>query len=234
MRGIRLITLSAVMLLAGCAPITGAEPTPSEPPSERATPTPSPTIEPALTSIRIGPLSVVAADQNGDVLGEFTYDTPAPMVVEAFTEWFGFEPTPHEIRRGEATDAFAGTVYDWEGFTIAWRGGWDDDPTSGRDAKPELLLISASSSASTVRDVSIATIDRIAVGQDAIDLEAQHPDSSERLINHDGAEILRIWTACVAIDLEGYLDPQDCVISTSRPIGEISSISAPYALNHGI
>ncbi len=166
----------------------------------------------------------MATDQNGASLAEIVYNSPDPATIETFTALFGFEPTLKEVRRGVATDAFSGTVYSWEGFSLAWFGKWQDEPGSGQ-------RLHVSAGAAAVRGVTVATADGIAVGQPG-DLAARFPDAYYTGTTPDGVTVTQAWTGCIAIDIP---DAADCVSITTTPSdGPITALSAPYELNHGL
>ena len=225
------VGLVALLTLTGC--VQGAEPAPTPAastsvPTQEPTQAPKPTVAPALASITVGGQSVVATDPFGAVLRELVYDAPAPDTIEGFTALFGFDPTLKEVKRGVATDAFSGTIYSWEGFSLAWFGKWADEPDSG------LPSVYVSVGAGAVRGTTIVTADGFAVGQRS-DLEVQFPDSSESGTTPEGVVYSHAWISCVPIDIPDIPDAADCVSLLATPSdGPISSITAPYSLNHGL
>lgn len=216
----------AVATLAGCGQVA-AIPSASPTPSATATPTPTPTPEPTLTTLTMGPRSLIATDQNGATLAELVYNAPDPATVETLTALWGFEPTTEEVRRGVATDAFSGTVFTWEGFSIAWFGKWVDEPGSGLD------FVYVSISAATARGVAMTSMDGIAVGQ-MIDFAAQYPDALQSGTTPDGVAYTSARTSCIPYETSEAADAADCVAVSALPAdGPVTSLSAPYAFNHG-
>lgn len=219
--------LVGVAALAGCA-MTASEPTPTPTTTVTPTPTPTPTPEPTLTTLTMGPESLIATDQNGATLAELVYSAPDPATIETLTALWGFEPTTKEVRRGVATDAFSGTVFTWEGFSIAWFGKWVDEPGSGLDS------VNVSISAASARGVAMKTLEGVAVGQ-MIDFAAQYPGALESGTTPDGVAYTFARTSCIPYEAPEAADAADCVAISALPAdGPITSLSAPYAFNHGL
>jgi len=222
------VVLVSIALLAGCATAPQAQPAPSA--TATATmpsPTPTPTPEPEATTIVVGGRSAIITDQHGAVMFEVVYSAPDPATIETITALLGVDPTYEELRRGAATDAFAGTVYTWDGFSIAWSGRWEDEPGSGR---PRLFVSANTASAS---GVAVQTPDGLAVGQEG-DLLARFPDSSRADQFSDGTMFAQAWLNCIPIPSD-FPDAADCAgIATNPADGPITSIFAPYELNHGL
>ena len=229
----RMIVVAATTaaLLAGCAagPPAGPRPTYTAP---AAIPT-TPVAAPELAVVTIYADRVVATDQNGDELATFSYTTTAPTVVAAFTGWFGFEPTTTELNRDIPGDGFAGTQYEWNGFHVSWRGGWEDEPGSGQP-NPPFGAIRIHTTVSSVGSVVIQSADGTRVG-DYVDIAANYPDSHRVITNYDGTLIGAAWSDCVLVEGAGVPDAVNCVSLSLEPSsGPVTAVYAPYAANWGV
>jgi hypothetical protein len=218
---------AALAAVAGCAP-SAAPATPTPYSSASSTPTPSPTPTPTLTAITVTSQSLVATDQNGTVLADLPYKVADPATIEILTALFGFAPTVTETPRETHTDAFGGTIYDWEGFSVRWPGRWADEPGSGY---PD---ISVRASTASVRGVPVATAGGLAVG-DPGDLTVQFPDSSDTFAMSDGGVLTSAWIDCIAVEVPEVPNAADCVGLFATPSDvSITTLSAPYQFAYGL
>ena len=180
---------------------------------------------------------MVAADQNGEQLATLDYYIRGSDVAATLTELFGFAPEI-EITEPIASDfIFSGTRYNWEGFRLDWKYGYESDPDSGVGKYPYLTSIVVTASVATVRGVIIQGTDAIAVGDGKGDLWGRYPEQSWNYTDNDGVLIETAAAACV--DLPEFIDPYESGVPKNclavRAVdGIITGLQAPWAVNYGL
>ncbi len=229
--GSRLVGLAvAVLLLAGCSAAPEAVRSPS--PSLTVAPTPTPTPTPYVATITLNAESMVATDQNGQVLANIDHYTGRGGDVAAqLTALFGFAPTVEVVPPIASDFTFSGTEYTWEGFELKWYYGYEDDPTTtGR------TLITVSVPA--VRGVSIQGPDGVHVGEGLGDLSTRYPDQTGSF-EYDGRTIETATVSCV--EHPEYADegtegtPRNCVAVRADPAeGPITGLQVPARVDYGM
>lgn len=124
---------------------------------------PNPAETPA--AIVVGPEELQVVNGNGDVLDSGKYLDPIEGIVTALTEATGAEP---EIEFHEAgIESPSGTYYRWGGLQLN-----DVDLDSVEELDPEWYL---KVDGATAGALTVATIDRIAIGQSQAEVETLVP-----------------------------------------------------------
>lgn len=226
------------MTLAGCA-ASPAGTSPTRAPVASSSPTPTPTPTPYLATITLNADSAVAADQNGKQLATLDYYGRGADVAAKLSELFGFAPVVEIIEPVASDFTFSGTKYDWDGFHVAWRYGYESDPTSGTGSYPYSPSVIISTSVPTVRGVTIQGPDGVRVGDGQGDLSTRYPGQTESYSDESG--VLTEFTKIGCIELPEFPDssdsaiPSNCVGVAAYPSdGPITTIGAPAAVNYGL
>lgn len=158
---------------------------------------------------------------NGDgvVVSSFNYFMPTEEVVEELSLVFGTEPNNERYHGNHAT----GIRHIWDGLTLVGTNH------ASAPYRPEYwVLVTAES----VHGVAIRTIDEIAVGDSAPELEAAYPDTSTRVVTGDEPERLDVLVGTIPLpDSAEYpgLDPTFSVlVIADDPAGVVTDFSAPW------
>ncbi|TFC85947.1 hypothetical protein E3T28_15745 [Cryobacterium sinapicolor] len=124
----------------------------------------------AVTDIFVSATSIELRDASGKTLSTFDYFQPASEVVAGLSQALGSAPILDNFEG--RNDVPPTTRYEWGGFLL------NDPLTGGMPPFSSNTWVRVSSEA--VNGVRISTVDGIAVGDSAADLEARYPDTSFR------------------------------------------------------
>lgn len=216
-----LALVASVLLLTGCAgpadPVRGtANPTatPSAPtPSERP---PAPA---AVTNIFVSATSIELRDASGKTLSKFDYFQSASEVVTGLSQALGSAPIVENFKGRNDTPPT--TRYQWDGFVL-------NDPTTG--GTPPFSSNTWVRVSEAVNGVHIGTVDGIAIGDSAAELEARYPDTSFRLPSGDQSE-LNIGVGFVPLppsdDNAGSARTFSVQLLAPDPLGPITQLTTP-------
>jgi hypothetical protein len=217
-----LAAAASVAALAGCFPSSAPDasnpPGTGSPSASAPTPTPSPTDDARVSEILITAEVIELRSGDGAVVTTFDYFQPTAEVVEGLTEAFGAEPKVEQYQGNHA----AGTRHSWEGFSLQ-----EPDFVEPPYYPEHWLLVTAESA----HGVDVRTIDGIAVGDPAPELEAAYPASSKRVVAGDKPERLDILVGAIPLP-----DPEETpgsdrtfsvFVSADDPAGAVTSIRAP-------
>lgn len=167
-----LVLVASVLLLTGCAgpsiqvvDAPSRTATPAQPTSSTRPPAPAP-----VTGIFVSAESIELRDASGNRLSTFDYFQPASEVVAGLSQALGSAPILENLEGHN--DVPPSTSYNWGGFVL------NDPSTGGTPPYSSNTWVRVSSMA--VNGVGISTVDGIAVGDSAAELEARYPDTSFR------------------------------------------------------
>ena len=158
-------------VLSGCAgegtagataPPTAASPSASVTPSE--TPTLAPVV--VVTGLVLTPEAMQLTSSEGSVV-TFSYYDPIEGVVGALTAAFGADPVVG--RETPTVEPGPQTLYDWPGLRIV-----DEDWPAVAPLDSNFYVVLT---APTLNDVTLATVDGIRIGDPALPLAEQNPNS---------------------------------------------------------
>jgi hypothetical protein len=222
------------LLLVGCVPTT---PQPTGTPSADApSATPSPTPTPATVAlVTVLAESVTVTDSAGEEISTLDYFAPIDEVRAELTEAFGFEPAVAVVER-TPSDRFAGTIYDWQGFSVSWFYGFDGEPGSGVAVPPFEPTIYITATTASVGEVAIETADGLRVGDDGTGLGQAYPEAAFPYTDANGQDMLAVHIGTVPLPVEGENAEGTYTFSVSVSAtvpGSVVSIYAP-AKNYGI
>jgi hypothetical protein len=213
-----LLAAASITMLAGCVPSSAPDgPNPpgtgSSSSSQPApTPTPAPTDDSRVTEIFITAEVIEFHSSDGAVVTTFDYFQPTQEVVDGLTEAFGTEPMVEQYQGNHA----AGTRHSWEGFSLQ-----EPDFVEPPYYPEQWVLVTAESA----HGVDVRTIDGIAVGDPAPELEAAYLGSSKRVIAADKPERLDVFVGTVPLP-----DPErtfSVFVSADDPAGAVTNFRAP-------
>ncbi|TFD28358.1 hypothetical protein [Cryobacterium cryoconiti] len=187
-----------------------------------------------MTDLYISATSIDVRDGSGETLATFDYFQPASEVVAGLSAAFGSPPITEDYL-SENTEQHPGTRYSW-GNTYAKDSGSglnpytpgdfvfvDEDPVGVPPYLPNTRVLVASDA---VNGVHISTIDGIAVGDNAAELAARHPDTAYRS-PHDGALDLTVGPVPLP-PADWNADPVFSVqVRAPDPLGPITVFVAP-------
>jgi hypothetical protein len=164
-----LVLVVGVVLLTGCSGQADRSPGTFSPTATTAATEPAPPAAARVTDIVLGATSLNFRDAEGGTVSTFDYFQPPEEIVSALSVVLGSAPT---VSTWGADDNHPGTTYAWGEFALH-----DYDRVVGGEA---LNCPNSSLSVLTeaVNGVHISTVDGIAVGDNAAELEARYPDSS--------------------------------------------------------
>lgn len=230
--------VSSVLLLASC--VAPAAPPASAPtPTVTASPTPTPSPTPVLTTITLNAESAIASDQNGQTLATLDYYARGVDVATQLTALFAFAPAIEVVDPIGSDFAFSGTKYDWEGFTLFWYYGYEDDPSSGNGSYPDGAPVRILVEVPSIRGVTIQATDGVRVGDGQGDLSTLYPGDTDTFV-YEGRLIETALVSCVEHpELQGFdpgLElPRNCVVVWADPAeGPVTRIGAPMKVNYGL
>ncbi|TFB54515.1 MULTISPECIES: hypothetical protein [unclassified Cryobacterium] len=169
-----LLLAFGAVLLTGCSGLAVPIPrTPSPTAMPTAAPTPTQSVSPPdpaeVTDIFLSATSIELRDASGNALSTFDYFQPASELVPALSLALGSAPIFDTL----GDERHPRITYSWADFVVQdWDRDWDS-PNAPRCPNTTFAV-----SAETVNGVHIGTVDGIAVGDNAAELEAQYPDSS--------------------------------------------------------
>ena len=234
-----LVLLAGALLLSGCAgasnPVTSTLDPPAQPTQAPATASARPPGPAAVTDILVSATSIEVRDGSGQALAVFDYFQPATELVAGLSTALGTAPTSEHYEGN--SEVPPGTRYIWGNVLPA-------DPESERTPYPwgDFVLLDGAPdgtppydsntwvmvSAGAVNGVHISTVDGIAVGDNAAELEARYPDTSFRhpLIGQPGLDIV-----VGSVSLEPFDQMPDPTFSVrlhaADPLGPITGFGAP-------
>lgn len=221
-----------VALLTGCGGNPSAEPTPPPVAAPTASPTPE-APDPELASLTVLGDGTVATDTVGNEMADIGYFDDVSSIVATLTVLFQFEPTV-EVVEPVPSDRFAGTIYDWEGFSVYWYG-FESEPGTGIGDPPHHPAVFFLAEVADVRGISIETQDGIRVGDSMTKLAERYPDSLETHEMQDGV-ITSVQVGRVPLppletapELEAYF----YISVVGSTDGMVNSIFAPARGNSG-
>ncbi|CAN5338966.1 hypothetical protein BH09ACT5_BH09ACT5_20530 [soil metagenome] len=229
------LAVAVTLLLAACAAPGTPEPTAS--PGAADSPTPTPSTVPVLTTLTILGDGIVATDSDETEVAHLDYFAPKDQTVSALTELLGFEPTVSVVER-TPSDRFAGTLYDWEGFTISWQG-FEDEPGSGESTPPLEPSVHVSATVADVRGVEIEGPTDVKVGDPAAPLVASYPTQSGTYPGEGGATSSYTILALIPLPpMDGNEDGNTYFFGVTATAavadGPITQLSAPSAVGFGM
>ncbi|TFD32860.1 hypothetical protein E3T40_12340 [Cryobacterium sp. TMT1-19] len=188
--------LIAGLFLTGCSgppgPVPGGEsPTSTATPTATATAKATPGLTEAahpsapapVTDLLITAASIELRDASGTTLSTFDYFQPAGELVAGLSTAFGSAPISEHFEGG--SEVPPGTNYTWGDILptgpespTPWDGDFVlvDGVPGGTSPHEPNTWVKVSSSA--VNGVQISTVDGIAVGDDAAEIAARHPDTA--------------------------------------------------------
>lgn len=165
----KLVLVTGVLLLTGCSgpshPVRGT-------PGPTATPAAStrPPAQGAMSGLVVSATSIELRDASGKPQSTFDYFQPASEVVAGLSQALGSAPIL--VNFEGRNDTPPTTRYKWDDFVL-------NDPLTG-GMPPFSSNTWVRVSAEFVNGVRISTVDGIAVGDNAAELEARYPDTSDR------------------------------------------------------
>lgn len=220
-------------LLTGCGGNPAAEPTP--PPAAAPTTSPTPEIpDPELASLTVLADGTFAADTVGNEMATIDYFDDVATTVATLTDLFQFEPTIEVVER-TPSDRFAGTKYDWDGFTVYWNG-FENEPGTGIGDPPHNPAVRVVAQVPTVRGITIESQDGVRVGDSMPELLTRYPDAAQTHETEDGP-ISSVQIGSIPLpplenvpDLEVYF--YVAVVGSTE--GTVDSILAPAQGNFGL
>jgi hypothetical protein len=220
------VLVASVLLLTGCAgpssPVRGSPSrtaTPAPPTSSARPPAPA-TATATATDIFVSATSIELRDASGKTQSTFDYFQPASEVVAGLSQALGSAPIL--VNFEGYNDTPPTTRYKWDGFVL-------NDPLTG-GMPPFSSNTWVRVSAEAVNGVRISTVDGIAVGDSAAELEARYPDTSFR---HPlaGQPALHIGVGFVPLPPSDDSPGSDRTFSVELvapdPLGPITQLTTP-------
>lgn len=222
-----LVAAALTALLAGCVPTsdfdgrgdgnelpTSASPSPAPTPTPTATPTP----DVRVTDIEVTAETIKLHNGDGVVVSTFDYFQPAEDVIAGLTAAFGASPTSAPYRVTHA----AGIKYSWDGFDLH-----DEEvPTEVPHSTNYWVLVAAPD----VNGVSVRTVDGIAVGDSAPELEAAYPETATRVTVSE-SERLDVYVGVTELppmdDSADFVPTFSVFIIAEDPEGTVTDFRAP-------
>jgi len=225
-----LVAAASITVLAGCFPSSApvdppgtGTPSPSPSPSTPAPSAPGPTGAVPTDDARVTEIYITAEviefhDRDGAVVSTFDYFQPTEEVLYALTEVFGTAPVSEPYKHNHGS----GIGHTWDGFHLT-----DPSYASAPYAPSHFVGVTAES----VHGVHVRTIDGIAIGDSAPEVEAAHPHESERFTYPNGVELLQIFVGTVRLpDQEAAAGVEHNFtvgIYMDNPDGVVINIGAP-------
>lgn len=153
-------------------------------------------------------------------MSTFDYFQPTEEVLEALTEVFGTAPVSEPYKHNHGS----GIGHSWEGFSLT-------DPSYAMAPYDPSHWVGVT--AESVNGVHVRTIDGIAIGDSAAEVEAAHPHESERFTYPNGVELLQIFVGAIRLPdreaVAGVEHEFSVGIYTDNPDGVVINIGAPTA-----
>ena len=178
--------------------------------------------------------SITAFDKNGAVVAALRYFDPSADVVAGLTDFFGFEPVVTVVPR-RPSDAFAGTRYIWDGFTLSWRG-FEDELGTGIGQPPFWATMNVRFDARDVRGIPLEGPSGVRVGDPIDPLIESYSDGYVDYTDADGLRYRSITIGIVSLPVEGD-NPGDWVngmfAASEGPDGLVTVIGGPTT-NYGL
>ncbi|MCI4659322.1 hypothetical protein [Cryobacterium zhongshanensis] len=248
------VVIAGFFLLTGCSgqasPVRGTPAASATPTAVASAPTASepPPAAAAVTDLYISATSLELRDDSGQTLATFGYFQPANEVVAGLSAAFGSPPITEDYA-SEHNEQHPGTRYVWGnayvedpglGLNPYTKGDFvftDEDPVGVAPYEPNTFVLVA---ADTVNGIHISTVDGIAVGDSAAELEARYPDTSFRYPHQPeldiGVGFVPLPPSNTYAGYESYAGSQltfSVQLSAPDPLGPITVFRAPSA-NWGV
>lgn len=183
--------LGSGLFLTGCSgpsgPVPATERGATATAPATATPGPAEAARPSapatVTDVYISTTSIEVRDASGETLATFDYFQPARELVAGLTTAFGSAPLTETIESNHP-----GTSYTWGQFTpgdpgtgqaLSTRRDFvlnDEEQAAAPPFYPNTFVVV---SAEAVNGIHISTVDGIAVGDNATEIAARYPDTSQ-------------------------------------------------------
>ena len=216
-----------VQTSAGTPPTASASATPTPTPTPTDAAVAATTATPSDTAVRVTGVVVSAETidltSSDDSSASLTYFDPIDSVVATLSAAFGSAPVVDAVT--PTVEPGPQTTYTWPGLLIV---DADWPATAPLDSNFYVTI-----TASEINGVSLGTTDDIQVGDSALPLEAQYPNSA----SGSSWEELTVYVATVEVPRSDTNQHDGSSISvlvdTDNPAGVITSISAP-ASNYGV
>lgn len=182
----------------------------------------------------ISSTQITAEDVEGNRLAAIDYFDEISDTVTTLSDLFGFKPI-EEVVAPRPSDAFSGTTYDWEGFTIYWTG-FEDQPGSGISEPPQFSAVRVVVTVPSVREVAIVSIDEIQVGDDINSIADAYPDFSRTYDTNDGSFTSAFidYTDLPPLDTSPDTEIGFAVSIVGRTDEGVSSMLAPAPVGFGL